>query len=266
MNGMTGDERDIVWLRDLTPARWLAAALQKWAGNVGSVVPGGFEAYARVFHPLQEGGHSSSGERWSDVARRNGRIVHSQMQLHQINRPPGAPPGEVDAGSSIGSLPLAPRRALVDILARETTTSGSCWFCMWEGWSLDDRGVSERVALPHRDYLFYGGDIEMAFALPPEAGVAFSYWRPAGTPPPTEAELAAARRALQPRLSPNLWWPDDRAWCVATEIDFGWTYVGGTYRAIARILASPDLEALPARLDDSPRHDGDRLNAALDAP
>ena len=22
--------------------------------------------------------------------------------------------------------------------------------------------------------------------------------------------------------SPNLWWPEDRAWCVATEIDLAW--------------------------------------------
>ena len=32
---------------------------------------------------------------------------------------------------------------------------------------------------------------------------------------------------IGPRLCPNLWWPDDRAWCVASEIDLDYTLVGG---------------------------------------
>jgi hypothetical protein len=28
--------------------------------------------------------------------------------------------------------------------------------------------------------------------------------------------------------SPNLWWPHDHAWCVATEIDLNTTYIGCT--------------------------------------
>lgn len=36
-------------------------------------------------------------------------------------------------------------------------------------------------------------------------------------------------------LTPSLWWPDDRTWCVATEIDFRWTYVGGSQVCINEI-------------------------------
>ena len=32
--------------------------------------------------------------------------------------------------------------------------------------------------------------------------------------------------------SPNIWWPDDRAWCVVTEIDFTWSYIGGSSACI----------------------------------
>lgn len=46
-----------------------------------------------------------------------------------------------------------------------------------------------------------------------------------------------------PAQSANLWWPDDRAWCVATEIDFMTTYIAGTAEAIAAIVARADLEA-----------------------
>jgi hypothetical protein len=49
--------------------------------------------------------------------------------------------------------------------------------------------------------------------------------------------------------SPNIWWPEDRAWCVATEIDSFDTYVGGNEACIERILACRGLEALPATIE-----------------
>ena len=45
--------------------------------------------------------------------------------------------------------------------------------------------------------------------------------------------------------SPSLWWPDDKAWCVATEIDFNWSYVGGASDCIQQLLSDSELEALP---------------------
>jgi hypothetical protein len=63
--------------------------------------------------------------------------------------------------------------------------------------------------------------------------------------------------------SPNLWWPDDRAWVVATEVDFAWTYVGGTRDLAEAVLGEPRLEVLPATLADKVGYDTDLLNAAL---
>ena len=50
---------------------------------------------------------------------------------------------------------------------------------------------------------------------------------------------------------PNLWWPADRAWCVASEIDLPWTYVGGSKTLIAEVLGDPELIAQPLSLDES---------------
>ncbi|MDQ6617805.1 MAG: hypothetical protein M3083_24425 [Actinomycetota bacterium] len=61
-----------------------------------------------------------------------------------------------------------------------------------------------------------------------------------------------------------MWWPDDRAWRVATEVDYAWTYVGGTSHLVDRLLGDERLEALPARLTDQPFYDSDLLNTALD--
>ena len=52
------------------------------------------------------------------------------------------------------------------------------------------------------------------------------------------------------RRSPQWWWPDDRAWFVATEIDDSWTYVGGTSELIDTIEAL-DLETVRVTLDDA---------------
>lgn len=39
-------------------------------------------------------------------------------------------------------------------------------------------------------------------------------------------------------------------WCVSTEIDFKWTYIGGSEECIAQLLSDPLLEALPVTLTD----------------
>jgi hypothetical protein len=132
-------------------------------------------------------------------------------------------------------LPKAECAVLVERLQSFTTTPDQCWFAIWEGFGgLDDQGVRARVDLPHRRYLLARGPIELA---PANALV-----------PPFEQ-------------SPNLWWPEDRAWVVATEVDYSWTYVGGPRALVDEVLADDRFEALPARLTDRPFSDSDTLNA-----
>ena len=81
-----------------------------------------------------------------------------------------------------------------------------------------------RVHLPHRDYLLYTGPAEAVATL---AGLDGTWGQ-----------------------VPNIWWPADRAWCVASEIDLQWTCVGGPRGLIDAILADDRIEALPATPDD----------------
>jgi hypothetical protein len=57
----------------------------------------------------------------------------------------------------------------------------------------------------------------------------------------------------------NLWWPDDRAWCAANEVDASWTCIGGTHQLIQEILSAPELETfeLDPELQHSPYNDMD---------
>ena len=61
--------------------------------------------------------------------------------------------------------------------------------------------------------------------------------------------------------SPNIWWPEDRAWCVATDIDLFDTYVAGSRECIDAVLSAPGLEALPTSRNAQVSLDADTINA-----
>jgi hypothetical protein len=239
---------------EIEAAEWIGGRLHPFGQDVGSVVPTGFEAYARIFHPASRlAGREQVEVRWSDVAEWSGRTVHPEMQFHTIAVPLPDRDTRLQAWSYepwLGALSERQARALVTLLARYTSTPNVCWFCVWAGygffntsavqWLSADSGVASHlqawwwrvrvnfqrrkpvpqkgklVRLPARDYLLFKGPLALA---------------------------------LGHRDGPNLWWPDDRSWCVASEIDFPYTYVGGPKKLIDEILAEPSLEALPAALD-----------------
>jgi hypothetical protein len=60
--------------------------------------------------------------------------------------------------------------------------------------------------------------------------------------------------------SPSIWWPDDRAWCVETEVDGMSTYVGGTSECIAELGAHNDLEVMTVEPSDGVMWASDQLN------
>jgi hypothetical protein len=64
---------------------------------------------------------------------------------------------------------------------------------------------------------------------------------------------------------PNLIWPEDRSWLVASEIDFDSTLVGGSAELIKAIVESPALEAWQVEPTDSLAADADQINGEADA-
>jgi hypothetical protein len=231
-------DSSVEWLRDPSPAEWIRERLHGFAVDVGSVVPDGFQAYARILHPLEL--PDGTSERWSDIAVRNGRVVHPEMQFHMINRAPGTPepdPTDFLRDLEVGSLPVTERQVLVERLRGATSTPDRCWFCVWEGYGdLDDQGVRDLVRVPNRAFLLAHGSLDRAID-------SFAPWRD---------------------QSANLWWPDDRAWVVASEIDFAWTYVAASAPVVDALVDDTRIEALEARVTDRFTYDSDLVNAALD--
>jgi hypothetical protein len=59
---------------DLSPADWIVDRIHDFGVDVGSVIPEGFDAYARLFHPaIRIEDDVETVVRWSEVAEANGR-------------------------------------------------------------------------------------------------------------------------------------------------------------------------------------------------
>ena len=159
---------ELEFVEDLTPAAWLANGIRGFAENVGSIVPHGFDAYARLFHPASLDGAPVS---WGDVARANGKVMHAEAQLEAISGVDprrAAQPGLWDRRPDLGHLPGTSRHdthdlatPLVEVLRGGTTTPDRVWFCVWEGWGgLLAPDFDARFQLPSRAYWLLRGPID----------------------------------------------------------------------------------------------------------
>ena len=214
--------RVIVWIMpsvfgDADPATddaagaWIAELLHPFARDVGSIVPPGFSQYAQIRHQSADNAESVAG--------------YPPIELVEL---------------------------LAKLGASRTSTPDRCSFALWDGrgWLTSQRmywvrggqsplarlrgrrqvraqrrrdealrhlvenelGSIPRLMLPQRTYLLFVGAVASATTL------RNPMW-PSGASEP-----------------PNLWWPADQAWCVASEIDLPVTYIGGSSGLIADLL------------------------------
>ena len=229
---------------DGSGAGWVADRLSASTARVavGSVVPSGYPAAVRVLHPASD--EDGEPARWADVAAATGRRVHPLVQWDAVStvvRGARTRPGWDGEEPDPGNLDPAPLAALVGVLAEHTGTPQDCRFCLWEGWG-EVRGPAGAAAGPPvrvggREHVLLPGPLAAALELGQQVS-------------PT---------LFVPR-SPNLFWPADRAWCAATEVDLDSTLVAGSAELVDAVLAHPDLEAWPVGLEDSLAPDGDRIN------
>ncbi|MGH9088560.1 MAG: hypothetical protein ACRDYZ_10720 [Acidimicrobiales bacterium] len=237
------DLPELAWTDGASGADWLGPRLADTGKNeISTIVPSGFPAYARVLHPAQEEGPRGGPVRWRDVAAWSAMPLGPASQFHSVALPPappppGRPPPWSGQGPRAGSLFSPDAATLSRVLRAHTTAPEDCWFCLWAGYCwqgvpLTSEGSppalplpdpipeavrsGPQVVLPHRQYFVYRGPVEHALI---------------GLPGGRCDQTA------------NLWWPADRTWCVATEIDLAWTYVGGSAGLVAQLVAEPDLEA-----------------------
>lgn len=252
---------------DSTAASWIAKSLHGFAQDVGSIVPPVFGAYLRLFHPAWVGAEDVSPVTWSEIASANGRVAHPEMQFHSLV-PKGhiermgnvleRQPGLWESSPEVGSLDPDVVERLLPVLREHTQTPDRCWFAFWDGWGIPvlmtahggseaqpraprnehDRWNAPQFSIPGRDLLLFAGSIDDALE---------SFYEP------------YVPGHLFPQ-SAYFWWPEDRAWCVATEIDFMSTYIGASEGCVEALLKTPGIETLPVSIADRITSDGDTIN------
>jgi hypothetical protein len=258
---------------DVTPsdaienADWIGHRLHPFnAHDVGSVVPTGFAAYARILHPAFT---RENPVRWTEVAAWSGRVIHPEVQFHALV--PAAPGDRLGTEPFVypprnGVLPESQVRAMATLLSQHTASKDGCWFCLWDGYGyLNEGGVTAVRA-------FYLGSWAGRWARWRHEHLRVSLRMPRRrrirtdrvTPNSARSYLlfrGPIRKAAGWEDGPNLWWPDDRAWCVASEIDLPYTYLGGTKELIEKIVKHPALEALRSDISEGITYDSDGVRA-----
>jgi|KBSMisStaDraftv2_1062788.scaffolds.fasta_scaffold38255_1 hypothetical protein len=253
---------------DVAETEWIDQRLDQSRSSpptVGFIVPSGFESYARLLHPgrryLGESHEERTLLRWREIADVRGKMIHPEVELHalidnadewdyhhwkaiSVGGGEWSPPDE--ALHDTEALPL------LSIL-RSATSAGDGWFMLWNG---------------------YGDLRRRGFETVPWGTI----HRLDGDPPDVPAELLGSVWAYRHYYvfrgplaglstwfewrpeAPNYFWPDDKAWIVATEIDGFSTYVGAPRHQIEEILMSPFFEALPCELGHRFDGIGDPIN------
>jgi hypothetical protein len=144
---------------DLSPADWIEPLLPDQESSAPSLLPLGFDAYARIFVPYCD----------EDASERSERIAEALTEPM-----PGA--DRDDQAAYCGFLPAEQFETLLPILASHTSSAAS-WFLLWDGHGdLDQRAFSQapKVRHPIRDlYLLRG--LRLAYHDLPDSP---NYWWP----------------------------------------------------------------------------------------
>ena len=229
-------------LDDVSAGDWVTAALPRFGSTVGSLVPPIYAGYTRILHPATRVEHDSGAVvpvRWAEITATTGAVIHPTVEWFSLlhagtSRDPGDGNSTVwDDAPEIGDMPEEQFAALATVLAEYTDTPNDCWFGFWEGrGGLSDIELSKntpRLHIPGRDnYLVHG----------------------------------AVRDAVRTLgwCGPNLWWPQDRAWFVATAIDLMSTYIGSSVDCARALHACPNVEAVDTTATNRVTWDSDDIN------
>jgi hypothetical protein len=145
--------------------------------------------------------------------------------------------GEVCKRRPQRQLPEDTLKTVYEILSQETTPPEICWFCVWGRKNLlpvrtpyrpiaTPRSVVERGARIGRPHLHQ---------LDREAAVRAHYVYRA------PLSDVGTLRGFPWSLTPDLWWPDDHSWFVASDADFTWTYIGGSQQLVDLLCVQASL-------------------------
>lgn len=211
---------------DGTQGAWWLEQLAPWGEHglpVSSLVPSSLPAVCQVLHPWW--GPDPEPISWRAAASRFGFASVAEFDR---SRGMGSDRAAQRAGlyAERGQFDNVTAGALIDNLTNATTTAHDVFVAVWDGWGdvpAQRFPGAARLATPRRGHFLLRG---------PLTGV-----------------LASIAASNSDRPAAGLWWPADRSWFVATEIDFEWTFVGGRPTLMESLYADQRLEAAPTSFE-----------------
>lgn len=194
--------------RTTAPSDWIAPARRGPLGTVGALVPNGYSSLLRVHAP------PPSDDWWSRYC-----------YLYEV---------------------------VAAIGARHTTRPDLAWFAVWEGhgfdtstsrmaWRDPPANTAERRARDAQRAQLRDESRRRNAAVRAELDMVPKFALPDRTYHLMKGPVASVLGLRDPSAghwrNPDLFWPDDRRWFVATDVDFWSLYVGGDDDFIAELEA-----------------------------
>lgn len=259
---------------------WIRPRLGGTFGAVTLQVPKGFEAYARVFHPAFD--RRRDPVTWAEVAKACGTTPHREMQwhailgLHDVDELRGSYGANDGSGAKwlgsdppTGAMDIETLDALCEILA-SPADSTHCFFglCTINSWL--ESFSAERLP-PLLELLYDRNYIVLAGAISAVKQIVYDWTGSTSIEMTSDARQGNQLRPTPEsseclrRAAPNLIWPANKSWFVASEVDFDSTLVGGSAMLIRAIVGSSKLEAWQVDPADSLADDADEVNRATKA-
>lgn len=237
---------------------WIASRLEGgFGGKVEQLVPNGYDAYVRIFHPVTD--ESGQAVTWAEVAKRLGRTAHREMQWRRLmgeEEPHEGNSGWSGGKPMIGELKEPELAALCIVLEAHTENPRNCFFGLSTIYSGVASAYPDVVQLqwPARTFAVFEGPLSAADQVGYESS---QYGRVVLVDgrlrqvPPTPRWFSQA---------PNLIWPADHSWFVQSEYDLDSTLVGGNRVLVDALLDSAELETWEVERGDSLEAWADTIN------
>lgn len=198
-------------------ADWAARAVSRHAfGTVGSILPADdFAETLRVLHPFPSTDGSELS--WKAVASSVGVAFSpdidsdSLVEAMRVASPSGAEPASPMTGRISSEIACH----ILNTVATSSLADRPCFAAIWDGWGeLQGETVDAPIVRwPSRSWYLF------------------------------ESSVEDTRNAQELPVPPSLWWPSDRSWFVATEVDHRCSYVSCSKEAATRLIANTSLES-----------------------
>ena len=213
---------------DIGPAQWMLPSSPDPGRvarqpRVSTFIPPSLHRHCYLLlHPWRGTDASRTGSLWREVAHKlgathPGALVEGVQGPEAVRHVPGyLPPLE-------GEIDVAVARPLLQELSAATGSLEEVFAAVWDGWADLPaqwiRGAATLTLAQSRQHLLFRG--------------------------PRAALLNDLRASDQGASAvPGVWWPEDRAWIVYSDIDYPWSFVATRYPMdLDRI--GRDLELLP---------------------